>query len=60
MVFSWKILDAMGSFEKWNDAMLGELYSQHVTGNMSRLDQSQIAIILNKYYTLGQDVVNVF
>ena len=43
-----KILVAMENFEKCTVAMPGGLCSQHVTGNTSRQNQPQSAMICNK------------
>ena len=40
----------MENFEKCTVAMIGGLCSQHVTGNTSRQNQPQSAIIVKKVY----------
>ena len=43
----------MGKFEKCTVAMLGGPCSQHVTGNTSRQNQPQSAIIQNQRHTIA-------
>ena len=55
-----KILVAMENFEKCTVAILRGPCSQHVTGNTSRLNQLQSAIIFNTPYYISCDMMKLY